>query len=92
MDIPTAEGAYVCYGWPQSTGRTGVRVFVIDPQGQPYSWANNNTTPANTFSGIADAPGFDASLNANSWLNTYIEDAGPGTQTKDVNINWVPTG
>jgi prepilin-type N-terminal cleavage/methylation domain-containing protein len=92
VDIPACEGAYICYGWPQATGRTGVRVFVIDPQGQPYSWANNSTVAAQTFSGIADAPLFDAALSAATWINSYINDAGPGQQAKLATINWVPTG
>jgi prepilin-type N-terminal cleavage/methylation domain-containing protein len=90
VDVPTAESGYIAYAWPQSTGRSGVRVFAIDPSGQPYSWANN-LNPA-TYSGTAGGPGWDAALNQpGTWTNNYIDDAGPG-QTGVANINWVPTG
>ena len=85
VDIPTAETAYICYAWPQSAGRSGVRVFAIDPQGQPYSMSNQ----ASTFNGTTAMPVFDSAFNAAGTWNTYIDDAGAGQSAAQ---NWVPTG
>lgn len=81
------ETGYIAYGWPQNAGRTGVRVFTIDPSGQPYSWANT----ASTFSGTTAPPAWDdAFAVATSWAS-YIHDGGAGN-TGVAGQNWTPTG
>jgi len=84
------ETNYVLYGWPQNAGRTGNRVFCIDPQGQPYSWPNS----AATYSGVtvpAQIPAFDRAFAAAAVWNSFIHDGGAG-QTGVANTAWVVTG
>jgi hypothetical protein len=83
VDVPLTEKHYIAYAWPRVTGRSGVRAFVIGPEGNIYSYANDGDPPL--FEGDK-APTFDAALKASEW-GSGIDEGGPG-QT-GVNINWL---
>ena len=90
-DIPLAESAYIAYAWPQAAGRSGVRVFCIDTQGQPYSMANSTPTFTGTTSPILIA-NWNAALTSTgalTWGTCFINDGGPGQSAAQ---NWTPTG
>ena len=84
VDVDLAEQCFIAYAWPVEAGRSGVRAFVIDPLGQPYSMANTGPNP---YSGD-NAPPWDAALKESSW-DSYIDDGGKGQAGKE---NWTPTG
>ncbi|MHC4599327.1 MAG: hypothetical protein ACYS47_10010 [Planctomycetota bacterium] len=60
VDHTMAEGSYIAYAWPEETGVTGVRLFVIDAQGQPYC---KNESP---YSGPSDPPPWHAAFSKGS--------------------------
>jgi hypothetical protein len=86
VHIASAELVYIAYGWPKEAGVTGNRVFVIDPTGHPYVWANSDKT----YSGKENGPTWDAALSSGgSWLTRKIDDLGPG-QTGVQGSQWIP--
>ena len=90
-DFPLGEASYIAYAWPQAAGRSGVRTFVIDPSGQPYSHANS----APTYSGANAIPAaqYDDAFEAatTGWGDGYIE-GGTAGKTGHATDTWVPTG
>ena len=60
--ITASEQSFVAYGWPQTHGRTGVRCFSIDSQGQPMALPQ----PTAVYQG-ATVPPWSAALNAADW-------------------------
>jgi prepilin-type N-terminal cleavage/methylation domain-containing protein len=82
-----AEQNYIAYGWPVSRNRTGVRAFMIDGQGVPYSFPNTATVAAVAaapFDGSTAQPAFDAGLNGAAGSGLFSG----GLDT----TNWVPAG
>ena len=89
-----SEAAYMCYAWPQAAGRSGVRVFVIDPSGQPYSFANSTQLYNGTATPIGlgqYAIAFSTNAVAGDWSDGYIEGGNAGNPGHAVDT-WVPTG
>jgi hypothetical protein len=84
LDIPIAETAYVAFAWPIEQGTSGVRLFAIDPQGQPYCLAES------PHSGPNDPPPWDLAFHEGSNWKSYIDDAGPGQTGQG--LKWVPVG
>ncbi|MHC4781259.1 MAG: hypothetical protein ACYTFG_22010, partial [Planctomycetota bacterium] len=88
VDTDLAEQHWIAYAWPQVAGKSGIRVFVIGPTGQPYSFANSGYR----YSGNR-APPFDAALKRKSehpWVDG-IDDGGPGNADQ-AGMNWIPCG
>jgi hypothetical protein len=54
-------GSYVAYAWPQARTRSGVRVFAIEEQGQPFATAES------PFEGSGNAPPEDA-IRTGKWV------------------------
>mgnify|MGYP003574031628 FL=1 len=86
---PVAEGAFVCYGWPQTVQRTGVRIFAIDGQGMPL--ANPNATNPYTGTVVAGTPPVWNAVftGTNGDWTDAIDQSGPGVKGDE---NWVPVG
>ncbi|MHC4778695.1 MAG: hypothetical protein ACYTFG_08995 [Planctomycetota bacterium] len=83
-EVPITEISYICYAWPVEKGKSGNQMFVIDPQGQPYSLADS------PHSGPNDPPAWDFALNKGSTWDSYIDGGGPGQSGMD--RSWVPVG
>jgi len=61
-DLIYSESCFIAYAWPQTQGRSGVRAFVVDTSGQPYSIANNTPT-AISYNGATGVPAFTDALS-----------------------------
>ena len=90
-DVNTAENAFIAYAAPQSAGRSGVRAFMIDTQGQPYALANSGPS----YNGTGAAPVLpdwdDALTGTNGDWTDGIDHAGPGVLGHATDV-WVPVG
>jgi hypothetical protein len=84
VDIALAESAFVVYAWPKETGVTGSRVFVLDPRGRIYAWANTEKT----YSGTENMPAWYTAFNTPDWTKAYIDEYGPG-QTGVKGSQWI---
>jgi|GEM_PF-2405186 len=68
VDAALAEGAYIVYAWPETQGRSGVRMFMIDAQGQPYHFLGESP-----HSGPHDPPAWDEALSGGDWSSGIDE-------------------
>jgi hypothetical protein len=87
--IQLAEKYWIAYAWPQTAGRTGIQVFVIDQNGRLYILPNALENGEYLYSGNTIPP-FDAALKKTSgspW-KAGIDNGGPG-HTGQTGMNWV---
>jgi hypothetical protein len=78
---PLQGRRYVAYAWPQIVGRTGLRFFMIDEQGRPFTWKGDSP-----YSGADRAPPWDAAL---------ADTNGNGKKDWEDGVDearWAPTG
>lgn len=71
---------YIVYAWPESPGRSGVRVFVVDAQGTVHA----NVNMGGRYAGPASPPPWDAALDDSDGNGSLDWDDGIGGQ------GWVP--
>ena len=59
VNVSLCESTYIAYAWPQESGRSGVRIFAIDQQGQPYCIGQS------PYSGLSNPPPWDFAFAKN---------------------------
>ena len=98
VDIPAAnnqEVRWACYGWPNTIGQSGNRIFFVNQSTDVYSSAN--TIAAQQYSGgsAGKVPAAEAALDAATPGRTNLA-AGVGLAaaqlTADDGGQWVPAG
>jgi type IV pilus assembly protein PilA len=88
IDIPLNESSFVCYAYPQSRGRSGVRAFVIETSGQVMCIANN-VAQWGTGANVPAATGFNQCLQGVNWTDGLCQNA---VSPQLANETWVPVG
>jgi type IV pilus assembly protein PilA len=92
IDIDLAAENHICYAFPQDSGKTGNRVFVVDHTATLWAFPNQQST----YSGTGNGPGWDLAYADNDGkAGLTWEDApdqgGPG-QTGSATEVWTAVG
>ncbi|HKX45218.1 MAG TPA: prepilin-type N-terminal cleavage/methylation domain-containing protein [Planctomycetota bacterium] len=69
------EILWACYAWPLDANRTGNRVFMINQDGDIFSYNNRG---AAVYDGVGAGPGFDAAYLVAGDMGSAIANAGAG--------------
>jgi type IV pilus assembly protein PilA len=87
------EVMWCCYAWPVDAGKTGMRTFFINQEGDIISYSNRDT--ADQYSGTTSMPAFSDALSAadmDASLGLLDNSSGTPVVTADDGNIWTPVG